>query len=82
MRRIPQRELRNDIARVLREVEGGERLQVTVSGRPVAEIIPVAGTRRTFVPRQQLLRILETSPLDAGFLGDIEAASGGTLDEL
>ncbi|MHB8288531.1 MAG: type II toxin-antitoxin system Phd/YefM family antitoxin [Acidimicrobiales bacterium] len=38
---IPARELRNDVSAVLRRVEQGERLRVTVSGRPVAELLPL-----------------------------------------
>ena len=38
---IPARELRNDVSAVLRRVESGERLRVTLSGRPVAEITPL-----------------------------------------
>ncbi|HEX9824171.1 MAG TPA: type II toxin-antitoxin system prevent-host-death family antitoxin [Actinomycetota bacterium] len=41
MEEIPARELRNDVSRVLRRVEAGERLRVTVNGRPVAELIPL-----------------------------------------
>jgi prevent-host-death family protein len=37
MKTIPQRELRNLISRVLREVEAGERIRITVDGRPVAD---------------------------------------------
>jgi prevent-host-death family protein len=38
---IPARELRNNVSGVLRRVESGERLRVTVSGRPVAELVPL-----------------------------------------
>jgi prevent-host-death family protein len=38
---IPARELRNDVSGVLRRVEAGEHLRVTVSGRPVAELVPL-----------------------------------------
>jgi prevent-host-death family protein len=38
---IPARELRNDVSAVLRRVERGERLRVTVRGRPVAELVPL-----------------------------------------
>lgn len=38
---IPARDLRNDVSGVLRRVEKGERLRVTVSGRPVAELVPL-----------------------------------------
>lgn len=37
---IPQKELRNQIGDVLRRVEAGETMLVTVSGRPVAELSP------------------------------------------
>ena len=41
MTTIPQKELRNQVGEVLRRVEAGERITVTVSGRPVAELSPV-----------------------------------------
>lgn len=37
---IPQKELRNDVGAVLRRVEAGEHLLVTVAGRTVAELSP------------------------------------------
>ncbi|HVE97669.1 MAG TPA: type II toxin-antitoxin system prevent-host-death family antitoxin [Mycobacteriales bacterium] len=46
MEDIPARDLRNDVSAVLRRVESGERLRVTVSGRPVAELSPL-GARPT-----------------------------------
>ncbi|MGZ5213636.1 MAG: type II toxin-antitoxin system Phd/YefM family antitoxin, partial [Actinomycetota bacterium] len=42
-RTIPQRELRNHIGKVLREVEEESRtIRVTVDGRPVADLVPVS----------------------------------------
>ncbi|MGH3495443.1 MAG: type II toxin-antitoxin system Phd/YefM family antitoxin [Sciscionella sp.] len=38
---VPARDLRNHVSAVLRRVEHGERLRVTVSGRPVAELRPL-----------------------------------------
>lgn len=38
---IPQKELRNQVGEVLRRVEAGEHLTVTVAGRPVAELAPI-----------------------------------------
>lgn len=38
---IPARDLRNNVSGVLRRVEAGEHLRVTVSGRPVAELVPL-----------------------------------------
>jgi prevent-host-death family protein len=65
---IPQRELRNDISSVLRRVEAGETLRVTVRGRPVAQIGPLT-ERGRFVTRERLLASL------AGALGPTEAAA-------
>jgi len=81
MRSIPQRELRNNISRVLREVEAGESVTVTVDGRPVAQIVPVE-SRRVFVPRQQLQRLLHDAPLDRDFTADVDAALDETVDTL
>lgn len=78
---VPQRELRNDIASVLRRVEGGQRLRVTVRGRPVAELSPVSGERR-FASRSEVGAILVEDPLDEGFRDDVREALGGTIDEL
>lgn len=39
---IAQRDLRNDVSAILRRVEAGEEFLVTVSGRPVAELRPLA----------------------------------------
>jgi prevent-host-death family protein len=44
---IPARDLRNNVSGVLRRVEAGERLRVTVSGRPVAELGPLPGRPQT-----------------------------------
>lgn len=46
---ITQRELRNDSAAVLREVQAGHTLVVTRNGTPIAEIRPLPPRR--FVPR-------------------------------
>ena len=82
MRTIPQRELRNQITRVLREVEAGEQLRITVDGRPVADLVPIGGARRTFVPRANVAELLARAPLDRAFAQDVEAATGATVDEL
>lgn len=41
MATVPQRELRNDTAGVLRRVAAGEVVRITSNGRPVADLVPV-----------------------------------------
>ena len=48
-RRINQRQLRNEAAAVLREVQAGQTVIVTRNGVPVAELRPLPPRR--FVPR-------------------------------
>ena len=82
MRTIPQRELRNQIARVLRDVEAGETVRITVSGRPVADLVPIQGPRRRFVPRDEVAQVIRQAPLDSGFARDLEAVISASIDEL
>lgn len=44
VKRIPQRELRNDVSAVLRRVVAGEQLRVTISGHDVADLVPIEDT--------------------------------------
>jgi len=80
-REIPQRELRNEITEVLRQVAAGQRLRVTVRGRPVADLVPVSEARR-FVSRSDFEPIIVDDPLDPRFVDDVHAAVGSTVDEL
>ncbi len=82
MKTITQRELRNHASRVLRRVEAGERMRIIVDGRPVADLVPIVGVRRTFVPRSEVLRLLARAPLDRKFSRNIEGAAGATIEEL
>ncbi|MFE3542520.1 type II toxin-antitoxin system Phd/YefM family antitoxin [Nocardia sp. NPDC059177] len=53
---IPQRELRNDASRVLRDVRSGQSYTITVDGTPVADLIPHRHQRRRIaVPRDEVL---------------------------
>ena len=76
---VSVRELRNHTAAVLRRVEAGERLRVTVDRRPVAELIPLP-SRSTWVPRQRVLDGLVQA--DAELRDDLAEALPDTIDEL
>jgi prevent-host-death family protein len=51
---IPQRELRNDNAKVIEAVRAGETFVVTRNGEPVAELRPLRAGRRTFISREEV----------------------------
>jgi antitoxin (DNA-binding transcriptional repressor) of toxin-antitoxin stability system len=70
MRVISQRELRNDITRVLREVEAGETMQVTVRGRVVGELGPAR--RHGLTARARVAELLR-KPADASWLDELLA---------
>jgi prevent-host-death family protein len=81
MRRvITQRELRNDSAAVLRDVEAGRTIVVTRNGTPVAELRPIQPRR--FVPRAAISDAQGRAPrIDAGrFRADLETVVDQSLD--
>lgn len=60
MATIPQKELRNNVADVLRRAEAGEEFTITVAGRPVAELGPTA--KRRWVGAAELDHVFGTPP--------------------
>jgi prevent-host-death family protein len=77
MATIPQKELRNNVGEILRRAEAGERITVTVAGRPVAELGPV--TRRQWVTGEALRSIWRT-PMPRDMAADIERFPGELED--
>jgi prevent-host-death family protein len=59
---IPQRELRNDNAKIIAAVASGETFIVTRNGAPVAELGPIREGRRTYVQRSDLLSLVFQGP--------------------
>ena len=51
---IPQRDLRNNNAKVIDAVAAGETFVVTRHGEPVAELRPLRTIRRTFISRDEV----------------------------
>jgi prevent-host-death family protein len=78
MRDVRARELRNDLGRVLRRVGAGERLRVTLRGRPVAELVPVSTRPRTM--GWAVFR--ELAAADAGLRADLADALPGDTDDV
>lgn len=78
-RDVSVRDLRNHTADVLRRVEGGERVRVTVDCRPVAELAPLPA-RGAWVPRERVIASLRQA--DAELARDLDDVLGATIDEL
>ncbi|MDQ6806234.1 MAG: type II toxin-antitoxin system prevent-host-death family antitoxin [Actinomycetota bacterium] len=76
---VSVRELRNHTAEVLRRVEAGERLRVTVDRRPVAELAPLPA-RATWVPRGRVIGALTQA--DAALRDELAETLPDTVDEL
>jgi prevent-host-death family protein len=78
---ITQRELRNQSAAVLREVEAGRTIVVTRNGTPVAELRPIRVRR--FVLRATLAEAAPRAPrIDAArFRADLDAVIDQHLDD-
>ncbi len=79
---VATRELRNDTAGVLRRVEAGETVVITVRGKPVADLIPHRRDEPRWMPREELLELLKTHSADPGLRDDLERIAGDTTDDL
>lgn len=79
-RTISQRELRNDTAAVLREVQAGKSFILTRNGTPVAELRPLPPRR--FVPRGAIAQAGPSAPrIDSTkFFADLDAIVDQRLD--
>jgi prevent-host-death family protein len=77
---VTQRELRNQSAAVLREVEAGRTIIVSRNGTPVAELRPIRPRR--FVPRATLEEAMARAPrVDADrFRADLDAVIDQSVD--
>lgn len=78
---LPARDLRNDVSGVLRRVEAGERLRVTVSGRPVAELIPLPA-RQESMTWEQFERHLDGGRADPGLSRDLAELVPDSTDDV
>jgi prevent-host-death family protein len=74
---VPQKELRNHVAEVLRRAESGEEITITVSGRPVAQLGPIAGD--PWVAAAKVRHVWDT-PAPVGLAEDLERLELGLVD--
>ena len=71
---VSVRELRNHTARVIAAVESGERVVLTVHGRPVADIVPRQERSERRPTERFLSDLAEIGALAAAL--DVESPSG------
>lgn len=79
---IPQRELRNNNARIVDRVVEGETFVVTRHGRPVAELRPVGRNRGRLVGRAEIAALAARSEhIDsAAFRADLDSILNSEID--
>jgi prevent-host-death family protein len=81
MRRIPQRELRNDVSAVLRRVMTGERLRVTVAGRDAADLVPIEDAP-SWTSGSRARELIMAAQADPALAAELNDAFPDTTDQL
>ncbi len=81
MTEIASRELRNDTRGVLRRVEGGEDVVITVDGRPVAVLRPV-GARPQWMGKVQFVGRILGRQADHGLAAELRDLTPDTTDDV
>jgi len=80
-REVSVRELRNHTPDVVRRIEAGECLVLTVNLRPVADIVPHS-PRPTWAPSAVVRAIAVETPADRALFDDLADDLDETIDEL
>jgi prevent-host-death family protein len=80
MSHIAVRDLRNDTAAVVRRVQEGEDVVLTVRGTPVARIVPVSDRSRPTMLAGEFLARLPRALADRGILADLAALGDEDTD--
>ncbi len=82
MTEVASRDLRDQTSALLDRVAGGERITVTVNGRPVAELGPVAEKPR-WMTRERFIRDVLSHQADAALATDLASLTDEeTTDDL
>jgi len=82
MTEVASRELRNQTRAVLDRVASGERITITVDGRPVAELGPVA-ERPSWISRDRFSKTVLPHQADPGLTAHlVSIVDGETTDDL
>lgn len=79
--RVASRALRNDTAGLLRRVEAGEDVVITVRDRDVARLTPVS-RRPRWMSRELFVRTVLSHQADAALTAELDALVPDTTDDL
>jgi prevent-host-death family protein len=79
--KVGTRELRNTTADVIAAVMSGEKVELTVRGESVADIVPHGPSRSRWLSGETLRSALITRQADAGLTAVLDELAGQTLDE-
>jgi prevent-host-death family protein len=78
---VPARDLRNRVSEILRRVQAGEHLRITVSGRPVAQLMPL-GRKPGRMAAAEFWPALSRAQADAQLADDLRAALSDSTDDV
>jgi prevent-host-death family protein len=81
MAEVASRELRNDTRGLLRRVEAGEDVVITVDGRRVAVLRPI-GSRPRWVSRGEFVLRFSGRQADPALAADLRELAPDTTDDL
>lgn len=81
MTEVASRELRNNTRALLDRVEAGEAVTITVAGRPVAVLQPLA-RRARWLTREEFVRTILEHQADPGLADELRELAGDTTDDL
>lgn len=81
MTEVASRQLRNDTRGLLRRVEAGEDVTITVDGRPVAVLRPLASGSR-WMSGREFARRLAGSQADARLAAELAELAPDSTDDL
>jgi prevent-host-death family protein len=81
MPEVASRELRNNTRRVLDRVAAGEDITITVDGRAVAKVVPLA-RRPRWISCAALFERLRSAQADSALTAELDDLAPGTTDDL
>ncbi|MGN6217218.1 MAG: type II toxin-antitoxin system Phd/YefM family antitoxin [Solirubrobacterales bacterium] len=79
---VASRELRNDTAGLLRRVQRGERVVITLRGKPVADLIPHKEETGRWLTPAEVMEIREVASGDPTWAADLAKLREETTEDL